>query len=75
VTGTDGDLTFLGCYGRERRYLLSDPLAAAVWTHHASLFEVRDVKNLGEFLLAIQTEKNVVRHDRFLLDPPSLYTW
>jgi hypothetical protein len=52
---------------------LGHPLAAAVWTHRAALFKVRDVKNLGKFLAAILTEKNVLRHGRFLLDPSSLH--
>jgi len=43
-------------------------------THRAALFKIRDVKYLGKFLLAILTEKNVVRHGRFLLDPSSLHT-
>jgi hypothetical protein len=48
---------------------LGHPLAVAVWTQHAALFKVRDVKNLGKFFAAILTEKNVVRHGRFLLEP------
>ena len=68
------NLTLLGRNGGERRYLLGHPLAAAVWTHHAALFKVRDVKNLGKFFVAIQTEKNVVRHGRFLLDLSSHHT-
>ena len=60
--------------GGERRYRLGHPLAAAVWAHHVALFEVRDVENLGKFFVAILTEKNVVRHGRFLLDPSSLHT-
>jgi hypothetical protein len=49
---------------------LGHPLAAAVWAHHATFFEVRDVENLGKFFVAILTEKNVVRHDRFFLNGP-----
>jgi hypothetical protein len=60
--------------GGKRRYPLGHPLAAAVWAHHAALFEVRDVENLGKFFVAILTEKNVLRHGRFLLDRSSLPT-
>jgi hypothetical protein len=67
-------LALLGRDGGERRYRLGHPLAAAVWAHHAALFEVRDVENLGKFFVAILAEKNVVRHGRFLLDPSSLPT-
>jgi hypothetical protein len=67
------NLAFLGRNGGKRRYLLGHPLAAAVWTHRAVLFKVRDVKNLGKFLVAILTEKNVVRHGRFLLDRSSFH--
>jgi hypothetical protein len=61
-------------HGGERRYLLSNSLAAAAWTDHATLFEIRDVKNLGKLLVAIHAEKNVVRHGRFLLHLSSLLT-
>jgi hypothetical protein len=67
-------LALLGRDGGERRYPLGHPLAAAVWAHHAALFEVRDMENLGKFFVAILTEKNVLRHGRFLLDPSSLPT-
>ena len=67
-------LTLLGCHDGERRYLLGHALTAAVWTDHAALFEIRDVKNLGKLFVAILAEKNVVRHGRFLLDLSSLHT-
>jgi hypothetical protein len=67
------NLALLGRNGGERRYLLGHPLAAAVWAYHAALFEVRDVKNLGKFFVAIQTQKNVMRHGRFLLNTSSLH--
>ena len=67
------NLAFLGRNGGERRYLLGHPIAAAVWTHHAALFKFRDVKNLGKFFVAIQAEKNVMRHGRFLLNTSSLH--
>jgi hypothetical protein len=67
-------LALLGRDGGERRYPLGHPLAAAVLAHHAALFEVRDMENLGKFFVAILTEKNVLRHGHFLLDPSSLAT-
>ena len=69
------NLAFLGRNGGKRRYFWGHPLAAAVWTHRAALFKVRDVKNLGKFLVAILTEKNVVRHGRFLLDRSSFHIY
>jgi hypothetical protein len=68
------NLVFLGGNRGERRYLLGHPLAAAVWTHHTALRKIRDVKNLGEFFVAILAEKNVVRHVPFLLDPSPFHT-
>ena len=62
------NLAFLGRNSGKRRNLLGHPLAAAVWTHRAALFKVRDVKNLGKFFAAVLTEKYVLGHDRFLLD-------
>jgi hypothetical protein len=59
------NLTLLGRNGGERRYLLGHLLAAAMGAHHDALLEIRDVKKLGEFLMAIQTEKNVLRHSQF----------
>src|ERR1035437_2347863 len=69
------NLALFGRNSGKRRYLLGHPLAAAVWTHRAALFKVRDVKNLGKFLVAILTEQNVVRHGRFLLDRSSLHIY
>ncbi|MGD0777048.1 MAG: hypothetical protein ABSC05_29870, partial [Candidatus Solibacter sp.] len=46
---------------------LSQP-AFRVRTDNATLFEIRDVKNLGKFFAAVLTEKYVLGHDRFLLD-------
>jgi hypothetical protein len=68
------NLALLGRDGRKRRYRLGHPLAAAVWAHHTTFFEISDVENLGKFFVAILTEKNVLRHGRFLLDPSSLPT-
>jgi hypothetical protein len=68
-------LALLGCHDGERRYPLGHPLATAVWTYHAALFEIRDVKNLAKLFVAIQAEKNIVRHGRFLLDLSSLHTY
>ena len=65
------DLAFLGRDGGERRYLLGHALAAAVRADYAALFEISDVKNLGELFVAILTEKNVLRHGRFLLNVSS----
>jgi hypothetical protein len=59
-----GRLALLGRDGRKRRYRLGHPFAAAVWAHNVALLEVGDVEKLGKFLVAIPTEKNVVRHDR-----------
>ena len=58
------NLTLPGGNGGERRYHLGHPLAAAVWTRHAALFEVRDVEGLGELLVAILAVKNVLGHGR-----------
>ena len=66
--GLIAKLALLGCHGGERRYLLAHALAAAVRTDNATLFEIRDVKNLGKFFGAVLTEKYVLGHDRFLLD-------
>jgi hypothetical protein len=63
------NLTLLGRNGGKRRYLLGYLLAAAMGAYHDALLEIRDVKNLGEFLMAIQAEKNVLRH----VDSPPLY--
>lgn len=65
------NLALLGRDGGKRRHPLGHPLAAAVWAHHAALFEIRDVENLGKFFVAILTEKNVLRHGRFLLNVSS----
>jgi hypothetical protein len=75
VIGTDAQpLALLGRDGGERRYLLGHALAAAVRADYAGLFEISDVKNLGELFVAILTEKNVLRLGRFLLDRSSLST-
>ena len=58
------NLTLLGGNGGECGYDLGYPLAAAVWTRYAALFEVCDVESLGELLVAILTEKNVFAHGR-----------
>ena len=68
------NLALLGRNGGEHRHLLRHPLAAAVWTSHKALFEISDMKNLGKLFVAILAEKNVLRHGRVLLDPPSLHT-
>ena len=68
------NLALLGRNGGERRYLLDHALAAAVRADYADLFEISDVKNLGKLFVAIQAEKNVLRHGRFFLDLCSLHT-
>jgi hypothetical protein len=55
-------LTFLRCHGGELRHLLFDLFAATVRAHDAALFQLRHVEILGEFLVAILTEKNVLTH-------------
>ena len=55
-------LGFLRGHGRERRYELSHPLAAAVRTTHVALVAIGDMQVLGEFLIAILTMKDVLRH-------------
>jgi hypothetical protein len=62
VIGPDAQLTLLGGNGGKRHWHLVHPLAAAVWTHHTDLSEVRDVESLGELLVAILAEKNVLAH-------------
>jgi hypothetical protein len=62
------NLAFFGRNGAERRYLLDNALATTVGTGHDTLFEINDVKSLGELLVAILAEKNVLRHGRVLLD-------
>jgi hypothetical protein len=47
------NLALLGSDGGEVRYRLGHPLAAALGTHHAALFEISDVENLGKLLVAI----------------------
>jgi hypothetical protein len=64
VIGVIRNLALLGRNGGERRYLLGHTLAAAVRADYAALFEISDVKNLGELFVAILTEKNVLRHNR-----------
>jgi hypothetical protein len=54
------NLTLLGGNGGERGYHMGCPLAAAVWARDANLFELRDVESLGELLLAILAEKNIL---------------
>jgi len=71
VIGVIRNLALLGRNGGERRYLLGHTLAAAVRADYAALFEISDVKNLGELFVAILTEKNVLRHGRFLLNVSS----
>jgi hypothetical protein len=41
---------------------MGDPLAAAMWACYATLFEVCDVESLGELLVAILAEKNILGH-------------
>jgi hypothetical protein len=48
-------LALPGSYGRELRYLLCNPLTAAVRALNAALFKLRHVEILGEFLVAILT--------------------
>jgi hypothetical protein len=66
------NLALPGRNGGERRYLLGHAIAAAVRADDAALFEISDVKS--KLVVAILTQKNVLRHGRFLLDPSSLDT-
>jgi hypothetical protein len=42
-----------------------DSFAATVRARHFSLFAIGDVEMLGEFLLAVLAEENVLRHSGF----------
>jgi hypothetical protein len=68
------NLALLGRNGSERRYLLDHAIAAAVRADYADPFEISDVKIPGKLFVAIQAEKNILRHGRFLLDPCPLHT-
>ena len=64
-------LAFLGRDGGKRGHGLGHALAAAVRAHEASLFEIRDMENLGELLVAIPIKKAIVRHYRSPLHQPA----
>lgn len=49
-------------YGSKRSNQLMDPLAAAMRTGDAALFDIRHMKGLGEFLIAVLAMKDVLRH-------------
>jgi hypothetical protein len=68
------NLALLGRNGGEGRYLLDHALTAAKRADYGALFEISDVKYLGELFVAILAEENILRHGRFLLDPSSLPT-
>jgi len=67
-----GNLALFGCNGGKLRHLLDYALATAMRADCTALFEISDVQSSGKLFVAILTEKNVLRHSCFLLDPSSL---
>jgi hypothetical protein len=67
-----GNLALFGCNGGKLRYLLGYALAATLRADCTALFEISDMQHSGKLFVAILTEKNVLRHGHFLLDPSSL---
>jgi hypothetical protein len=55
-------LTLLSGYRRKRSDRLDHPLAPTNRTHRSTLFEFGDMHGLGEFFVAVLTEKNILTH-------------